>query len=145
MLIGIKPCIGPELLKTLAQMGHGDELVLADAYYPGHTMGKRCIRADGITIPQLLEGILPLITLDTFVKDSVVMMAPVEGDTADPEIEKNFMAIIKSFRTEAPDVTKISREEFYERAKNAYAVVMSSSCVKYGCIILKKGVPLGTE
>ena len=73
------------------------------------------------------------------------MMAPVEGDTADPEIEKNFMAIIKSFRMEAPDVTKISREEFYERSKNAYAVVMSSSCVKYGCIILKKGVPLGTE
>ena len=138
MLVGIKPCIGPELLKTLAQMGHGDELVLADAYYPGHTMGKRCIRADGITIPELLEGILPLITLDTFVKDSVVMMAPVE-------VEKNFMAIIKSLRAEAPDLTKISREAFYERSKNAYAVVMSSSCVKYGCIILKKGVPLAAE
>jgi L-fucose mutarotase len=140
MLIGINPVIGPELLEILDRMGHGDELVLADAFYPGDTMGRRCIRADGITVPQLLDGILPLITIDTMVHDGIVMMNPEKGDSADPEVEKSFMDVIRKYRPEAPGITKISRMDFYERAKKAYAVVVSSSFVKYGCIIIRKGV-----
>jgi L-fucose mutarotase len=146
MLIGISPAISPVLLEVLDRMGHGDELVLTDAFYPGDTMGKRCIRADGISVPQLLKGILPLITIDTMVSDGIVMMNPEKNDTADPAVEKSFLDVIKKYRPEAPQITKISRTEFYERAKKSYAVVVSGSFVKYGCIIIRKGVlPVPTD
>lgn len=74
MLIGIKPCISAELLSVLYRMGHGDELVLADAFFTGDSLNSRVVRADGIRIPDLLDGILRLINLDTYVDDPVVMM-----------------------------------------------------------------------
>ena len=66
MLKGIAPCISPDLLKVLAEMGHGDEIVLADAHFPGHTMNERVLRADGLSVTTLLDGILPLFDLDTY-------------------------------------------------------------------------------
>ncbi|MEA4860171.1 L-fucose mutarotase [bioreactor metagenome] len=140
MLIGISPYIGPELLEALDRMGHGDEIVLVDAFYPGDTRSSRCIRADGITVEDLLDGIFRLMNPDDYVKDPVVMMQPSVGDSADPNVERSFQAVLDKYWPETPKIQKIERDAFYDRAKRAYAVVVSGSIVKYGCIIIRKGV-----
>lgn len=140
MLKGISKYLSPELLFHLYKMGHGDELVLADAFFPGDTMSNRVIRADGIGIVDLMDGILPLITLDSFVSKQVLMMAVVAGDMPDPAVEASYRAVIDKYYPDTPPIAKLERFEFYERSKNAYAVVMTGETVKYGNIILKKGV-----
>lgn len=140
MLRGIDPVISPELLDILFRMGHGDEIVLADAFFPGDTFGKQVVRADGIRIPELLKGIMPLITLDQYVDSPLIMMAPVKGDTLDDSVEKSYRAAIDTVWPETAPVERIGRFDFYDRAKEAFAVVMTGETVKYGNIILKKGV-----
>jgi L-fucose mutarotase len=140
MLKGISPLISPELLAVLARMGHGDELVLADAHFPGETVNKRVLRADGLRIPALLNAILPIFVLDNYVKDPIVMMSPVKGDVLDPEVEEDYMVPLRRRLDEVPEITRIERFAFYERARNAFAVVMTGETAKYGNIILKKGV-----
>ena len=140
MLRGIDPVLSPDLLDALFRMGHGDELVLADAFFPGNSMNDRVIRADGIRVPALLRAIMPLITLDSFVDDPVVMMAAAPGDSLDPEVEKSFRAEIDKVWPKTPKIQHIERFAFYDRARAAYAVVMTGETVKYGNIILKKGV-----
>ena len=139
MLKGISPVIGPELLKILSEMGHGDEIVLADAHFPGHTVCKTVIRADGLRISDLLQGIIPLFELDSY-DDSLIMMAAVEGDELDPQVEANYRAVIRKFAPDAPDVKRIDRFAFYDRAQKAFACVMTGELAKYGNIILKKGI-----
>ena len=140
MLINIDPVISPELLDTLFRMGHGDEIVLADAFFPGDSCNSRVIRADGIKIPALLDGILALINLDSYVSYPLVMMAPVPGDNLDMEVEKSYRAVIDRRWPGTPPVERIERFAFYERTKKAFAVVMTGETVKYANIILKKGV-----
>ena len=144
MLKGIHPIISPDLLKILAEMGHGDEIVLADAHFPGHTFCPRnVLRGDGLQIPDLLEGIIPLFELDSY-SDPLIMMAAVEGDTLDPQVEADYMAAIRKHAPDAPDPIRIDRFAFYDRVKSAYACVMTGTTAKYGNIILKKGVtPVG--
>lgn len=140
MLKGISPLISPELLATLARMGHGDEIILADAHFPGDSFNETVVRADGLHITELLDAILPLFELDAYVPAPLAMMAAVAGDTLDPQVEIDYRAIIE---THAPDVAAIERIErfaFYERAKGAFAVVMTGDTAKYGNILLKKGV-----
>ena len=140
MLIGISPALGPELLDALFRMGHGDEIVLADAFFPGDSCNSRVIRADGIRIPTLLDGILKLINLDYAVPHPVIMMASIEGDKLDPKVEKSYREVIDRLWPGTPPTERIDRFAFYERTKKAYAVVMTGETVKYGNIILKKGV-----
>lgn len=140
MLIGIKPCISPDLLSALFRMGHGDEIVLADAFFTGDALNQRVIRADGIRIPDLLDGILRLINLDDFVDNPVVMMQASHGDALDPEVEKSYRAVIDRYWPETPPIDRMERFAFYERTRRAFAVVMTGETVKYGNIILKKGV-----
>ena len=140
MLIGIPSCVGPDLLSLLYRMGHGDELVLADAFFCGETFGKRVVRADGIRIPELLDGILGLINLDEMATDPLVMMQPAAGDQLDPEVEHSFRAAVDRHWPAAPAIARMERFAFYERSKNAFGVVMTGETVKYGNIILKKGV-----
>jgi L-fucose mutarotase len=121
-------------------MGHGDEIVLADAFFPGDSMNTRVIRADGIRVPALLDGILALINLDSYVPHPVIMMAPVPGDNLDEKVEQSFRAVIDRHWPDTPAIERIERFSFYERAKKAYAVLMTGETVKYGNIILKKGV-----
>jgi L-fucose mutarotase len=121
-------------------MGHGDELVLADAFFPGETNSARVLRADGVRMTELLDGVLRLINLDTYVPDPVVMMAPVAGDTADPAIEASYRAVVARHWPATPATSYIDRFAFYERARSAFAVVMTGETVKYGNLILKKGV-----
>ncbi len=139
MLKGISPVISPELLKIMAEMGHGDELVLADAHFPGHTFCETVVRADGVRIPELLEGIMPLFELDSY-DDPLIMMAAVEGDALDPSVEEHYMVAIKKSAPDAPAVKRIDRFAFYDRARKAYACVITGELAKYGNIILKKGV-----
>jgi len=140
MLIGISPVIGPELLDTLFRMGHGDEIVLADAFFPGDAFNSRVIRADGIRIPDLLDGILALMNLDSYVSAPLAMMQPTPGDFLDPEVERAYRVPIDKRWPGTPAVERVERFAFYERAKKAFAVVMTGETVKYGNIILKKGV-----
>ncbi len=140
MLKGISPLISPRLLEVMTRMGHGDELVLADAHFPGETFNSRVIRADGLRIPHLLGAILPLFELDSYVPHPLVMMAAVEGDHLDPEVERSYMEQIIKTNPQVPAIERIDRFAFYERAKNAFAVVMTGETAKYGNILLTKGV-----
>jgi L-fucose mutarotase len=140
MLKGINPIVSPDLLKILAEMGHGDEIVLADAHFPGHTFCPRnVLRGDGLRIPDLLEGIIPLFELDSY-DDPLIMMAAVEGDELDPQVEADYLAAIRRHAPDAPAVKRIGRFEFYDRAEKAFACVITGTTAKYGNIILKKGV-----
>jgi L-fucose mutarotase len=140
MLIGIDPVISPQLLDALFRMGHGDEIVLADAFFPGDSVNSRVIRADGIRIPALLDGILALINLDSYVPRPIAMMAPVPGDILDEKVEQAYRAVIDRRWPGSPAIEHIERFAVYERAKQAFAVLMTGETVKYGNIILKKGV-----
>jgi L-fucose mutarotase len=144
VLIGIAPCISPELLAALAKMGHGDEIVLADAFFPGDSFNERVIRADGIRIPELLDGILALINLDAYVDTPAIMMQPTPGDKLDLSVENAYRAAIDRHWPKTPAIGRMERFAFYERSKKAFAVVMTGETATYGNIILKKGViPLG--
>ena len=140
MLKGISPLISPGLLQILYRMGHGDEIVLADAHFPGETYNNRVVRADGLRIPDLLEAILPLFELDTYVEHPLVMMAAVEGDLLDPAVEESYLKSIHITNPKVSPIDRIDRFGFYERTRNAFAVVMTGETAKYGNIILKKGV-----
>ena len=140
MLIGISPVISPDLLAVLDQMGHGDEIVLADAHFPGNTYGKRVLRADGLKIPVLLDAILPLFILDTYVASPLIMMSPLSGDQLDPEGEASYRQAIDKHWPATPPIQRIDRFDFYDRIKQAFAVLVTGETAKYGNIILKKGV-----
>ncbi len=140
MLIGISPLISPELLSVLHRMGHGDEIVLADAHFPGETYGKHVLRADGLKIPDLLDAILPLFVLDSYVDSPLIMMSAVVGDRLDPAVESSYRQAIDKHWPKTPPIQRIDRFDFYDRTKHAFAVLMTGETAKYGNIILKKGV-----
>jgi len=142
MLNGISPLISPDLLKVLCMMGHGDEIVLADAHFPGHSCNQQVLRADGVEIVGLLDGILPLFPLDPYVDHSMTMMAAVPGDDLDPAVEASYRAALDLHQPETPAVERVERFAFYERARAAFAVVMTGDLNKYGNVILKKGLVL---
>lgn len=135
MLKGISPVISPVLLKTLAEMGHGDEIVIADAHFPGRSCNSEVIRADGISAAALLEGIAALFDLDTY-ETPVIMMAPVSGDTLDPEVEACYRKALGGY---AGPIERLERTAFYTRARAAFTIVQSGETAQYGNIILKKG------
>ncbi len=140
MLKGISPLLSPDLLATLARMGHGDEIVLADAHFPGESVGPEVIRADGLRIAPLLDAILPLFELDSFVPHPVAMMDAVPGDSLDPSVEAAYLEAIHRHAPETPAIERVERFAFYERARDAFAVVMTGETAKYGNVILVKGV-----
>jgi len=140
MLIGISPILSPELLNALYRMGHGDEIILADAHFPGESFNGNVLRADGLKIATLLEGIMPLFILDQYVDNPLGMMAAVPGDQLDPTVEEGYLASIRKSWPDTKPSERIERFAFYERAKNAYTVVMTGETAKYGNLILKKGV-----
>ena len=140
MLKGIHPAISPDLLKLLAEMGHGDELVLSDAHFPAHSLHHQVVRADGITVETLLSAITPLFEFDSYTDAPLIMMSAVEGDELDPSVEERYLNAIKNVIGKTPNLKRIDRYAFYEQAKKAYAVVISGETAKYGNIIIKKGV-----
>lgn len=139
MLKNISPLISPQLLKTLAEMGHGDEIIFSDAHFPAHSMGPKVIRADGLRVSDLLAAIIPLFELDSYAPP-LVMMAAVEGDTLDASVEQRYLQALSNPDRHDLSVTRIDRFAFYERAQKAFAIVITGETAKYGNILLKKGV-----
>ncbi|AWV43426.1 fucose isomerase [Hafnia alvei] len=139
MLKNISALISPQLLKTLAEMGHGDEIIFSDAHFPAHSMGPKVIRADGLRVSDLLAAIIPLFELDSYAPP-LVMMAAVEGDTLDASVEQRYLQALSSPDRRDLSVTRIDRFAFYERAQKAFAIVITGETAKYGNILLKKGV-----
>ena len=137
MLKNIPKIISPELLKILCEMGHGDEIVLADGNFPSEAIGQRVVRADGHGVPELLEAILTLLPLDTYAKP-VFIMDKVPGDETPVPIWDDYSRIVAPHTNEP--IEKIERFAFYERAKKAYCVVETGEEAIYANIILKKGV-----
>lgn len=139
MLKGIPSIISPDLMKTLMEMGHGDEIVLADGNFPAASHAKRLLRCDGHGVPELLSAILQLFPIDTYVDNPVGLMAVVQGDPVEPTIWKQYESIIHE-QYDHFTLEYMERFEFYERTKNAFAVVATSEKAQYANIILKKGV-----
>ena len=140
MLKGISPLISPELIKILMEMGHGDELVIGDGNFPAASMAQRLLRADGIAIPPLLDGILQLFPLDAYVEQPVALMAVVPGDLYQPVIWVEYETIVRKHEPDFKGFDFVERFAFYERAKQAYAVLATGEGALYANIILKKGV-----
>jgi L-fucose mutarotase len=143
MLKNISPLLGPELLKTLAEMGHGDEIVLGDGNFPAASMAQRLLRADGHHVPELLIAILRLLPLDTFVEHPATLMSVVPGHNYQPKIWDEYRNIIIASGEPFTDFEYRDRFAFYERAKKAYAIVATGESALYANIILKKGVVTG--
>jgi L-fucose mutarotase len=140
MLKKIPAVLSPDLLKILAEMGHGDELVLADGNFPAASLAQRLIRLDGLGIPKILEAILMLFPLDTYVKLPAGVMAVAPGDPVKPSIWNEYRKIIQESKEPFTELEFIERFSFYERARKAYAIVATSETALYANIILKKGV-----
>ena len=143
MLKGIPPIISPELLKALCEMGHGDELVIADGNFPCHSVGKNAlvIRADGHGAAPILDAVLKLIPLDTYVEKSAALMDLVPGDTCPtPEIWGTYEQLLQKHEPGNCGIEKMERFAFYERAKNAYLIIATGETAIYANILLKKGV-----
>lgn len=140
MLKGISPLISPELLKIIMEMGHGDSLVLGDANFPAVTCAKRLVRADGHPIPELLDAILKLYPLDQYSKQPAAVMQVVPGDPCVPVIWDQYKKILAEDPSFPGAFKEIPRFNFYEAAKEAYAVVATGETALYANLILVKGV-----
>ncbi len=140
MLLNIDPILSPDLLHMLASMGHGHELVIADANFPGTESGPRCIRADGVSATDVLQAVLSVTPLDTFVPDPAICMEVVGDKSAVPDAVQQFQSIINETDQSAPQIVMLERFAFYERASKAFGVVVTGETRLYGNIIVKKGV-----
>ena len=137
MLKGIPKIISPDLLKILACMGHGDELVISDAHFPAHSIHNNVVHIDAVGSPEIMKAVLKLIELDQYVENPVMLMQSVPGDAIDPEL---LAEIKETLGADSSRIEYIERFAFYERARKAFAVVVSGETRIYGNIIIKKGV-----
>jgi L-fucose mutarotase len=140
MLKGIPTILPPELLKILMEMGHGDELVIADGNFPAASRAQRLVRCDGQRVPPLLDAVLQLLPLDTFVKQPVALMSVVPGDNYQPDIWPAYQEIIQKYEPHFDGFEFIERHAFYDRARKAFAIVATGELARYANLILKKGL-----
>ncbi|WP_305988458.1 RbsD/FucU family protein [Roseibium sp. MMSF_3544] len=140
MLRNIDPILSPELLYALRAMGHGDEIVISDANFPGESLGPDCVRADGSTASDMLRAILSVMPLDSFVPDPAQTMQVVGDPDKIPEAVADFQKIIDQTADHPAKISTLERFAFYERAAGAFAIVQTGERRLYGNIILKKGV-----
>lgn len=143
MLKGIPPIISPELLKALCEMGHGDELIIADGNFPCESIGKDAIvvRADGNDAAEILDAVLQLIPLDRYTEKPVALMEVVKGDNCpEPEIWKTYETLLNKYESDHHDIEMTERFAFYERAKKAYLIIATGETAVYANVLLKKGV-----
>jgi len=138
MLKGLSPLLSPDLLHVLASMGHGDEIVLADANFPAATHARRLVRMPGVDAPQVLEAVLSVLPLDDFVDRPAWTMQVVGDANAVPVVVQAFNASLHRYGAAAS--SPLERFAFYQRAAAAFAIVATGECRVYGNILLKKGV-----
>ena len=143
MLKGIPQILSPELLKVLCEMGHSDRIVLSDGNFPSESIGKDCIviRCDGHGVPELLEAILEVFPLDTYIEKPVNLMEVVPGDMVETPIWDTYKEIISKYDSRGDKaVGNIERFDFYEEAKKSYAIIATGEKALYANLILQKGV-----
>ena len=140
MLRNIPSILSPDLLHALRAMGHGDDIVIADANFPAESIGPKCIRLDGISASDVLRAVLTLMPLDTFVDDPALTMQVVGDPDSIPEAVADFQKIIEETADNPAKIATLERFAFYERSSKAYAVIQTGEARLYGNIILKKGV-----
>jgi L-fucose mutarotase len=140
MLRGLDPILSPDLLYVLRAMGHGDTLVIADGNFPGLTMARRLVRLDAHPATAVLEAVLSVMPLDDFVPDPAQVMEVVGKPDERPPIVQDFQAIIDRTADAPAKVAPVERFAFYDRAREAHAIVQTGELRLYGNIILKKGV-----
>ena len=140
MLKGIPAILSPELLKILMEMGHGDEIVIADGNFPAASVASRLIRCDGHGVPEILEAVLKFFPLDGYVDSPVALMQKVEGDKTETPIWDIYKCIVGKNEPVHNRFEFMERFTFYERAKKAYAVIATGEKALYANIIIKKGV-----
>lgn len=143
MLKGIPPILSPELLKVLCEMGHSDRIVIGDGNFPAETMGKNAIviRCDGHGVPELLDAILQVFPLDTYVEKPVSLMQVMPGDTVETPIWDTYKEIVSKHDSRGSEaIGEIERFAFYDEAKKAYAVIATGETALYANIMLQKGV-----
>ena len=138
MLKNISPILSPELLKILMEMGHGDEIVIGDGNFPAASVAQRLVRLDGHGLNEIVDAILKLMPLDTYVESPVALMDNGDKDNL-PPIWEDYKATIKATEGDH-NIELVERFAFYERAKKAYCVVATGETAIYANIILKKGV-----
>jgi L-fucose mutarotase len=144
MLKGIPPIISPDLLHVLMSMGHGDELVLADGNFPAASNARRLVRADGHGVPALLQAIMRVFPLDTYLDEPAVVMAVVPGDDVVPTIWDEYACILSKAEGRPVRLAQIDRHAFYERTSGAFAVVATGETALYANLLLVKGVVVGS-
>ncbi|MCX7711153.1 MAG: fucose isomerase [Clostridia bacterium] len=140
MLKGIPKIISSELMKILMDMGHGDEIVIADGNFPATAYGQRLVKCDGHGVPEILDAILKFFPLDVYVERPAALMEVVPGDDTKPVIWEEYDEIIKKHDSTFKGFESVERFAFYERAKKAFAVAATGESALYANIILKKGV-----
>lgn len=139
MLKKIPKVLSPELVKVLLEMGHGDELVIADGNYPAASNAQRLIRQDGLGAVELLSAILMLLPVDTYVDCGIALMSVAEGED-EPIIWERFHGVFKQLSVENKRIEYLERGAFYERGKTAYAILATGEDALYANILLRKGV-----
>ena len=143
MLKGIPSILSPELLKVLCEMGHSDRIVIGDGNFPAESMGKDAIviRCDGHGVPELLDAILQVMPLDTYVEKPMNLMEVMPGDPVETPIWDTYKEIVaKHDKRGAACVGKIERFQFSEEAKKAYAIIATGESAVYANVMLQKGV-----
>lgn len=142
MLKGVPAILSPQLLKVLCEMGHGDEIVIADGNFPAESMGKDAvvIRADGHGVPEILDAVLKMIPLDQYTENPAALMEVVPGDDCVPVIWEQYRALLEENGEDPARIEMMERFAFYERAKKAYAIIATGESAIYANILLKKGV-----
>lgn len=140
MLIGIHTALTPDLLRHLRAMGHGDELVIADANFPAEACGQRIERLAGVSATEALQAILSLMPLDGFVPAPVRSMQVVDEPDAVPEIVTEFQAIVNRAAPGLPPIHAVERHAFYAEARQTYCIVQTAETRLYGNLILQKGI-----
>lgn len=142
MLKGIDPLLSPELLHVLASMGHGDEIALVDCHFPAVSLARRLVRLDGVTLPDASRAVLSVLPLDTFVDEPVAGMQMVDTPDVIPDVQQDVFRMVPEFEDREVGVERIERFAFYDRAREAFAVVATGENRPYGCVIFTKGLVL---
>ncbi len=137
MLKGINPILSPQLLKILSEMGHGDEIIIADGNFPGANLARNLVRADGISCVDMLDAVLSVFPLDKADTKNFILMATGEGEPT-PAIWAEYETVLNKHEPDA-HMEQLERFAYYERAKKAYAVIATGETAIYANILLKKG------
>ncbi len=140
MLKGIDPLLSPELLHALAAMGHGDEIVLVDCHFPAVSTARRLIRLDGAGLPAVARAVLSVMPIDDFIGEPVAGMQMVDTPDVIPAVQREVFDLVRDSERRDVGVERVERHAFYDRAREAFAIVVTGENRPYGCVIFSKGV-----